>query len=771
MEQMTYGIEQIIKKKGSCSEWLSESSALVLENKSLISESHLSQNGSSSCRHKFQNMEGNISKEPPLQPIYHSIHPSKHPSSLLSTKPKPTKEDFKTPGFVNERVRALSVSNKSAAFNPLTQSVGSVQGFLSGLSSKHSGKLSIDTSSFSGYSTVGKFSRGENHRASYNDKKSAKMSMFTSKSSKRLEHYLDCGQENKWYSTGDSDSDSNHGNGKSKRPDGGSNGFILGKKYQQHHQSSSSLDLDLDATSTIRNQDRSCNDRRLTPLLHREFGSQGSIDIIGKYSDDSNPEFVKEYQQYKRGSDPTSAPQASSPKPRPKRLTSKLWGDKDRPSIFRKLKSSKGDGSKDDESFSREAKARKDKEDAKGDGSKQLYSSISSVTGNDESLSWTPSHSHKSSSRVTSLLCTSNYNANTSFSSTYAKTDQNELQEMGSIELLADSRLSSIQNKGVQKTKSNSTKTSSCDSVRTDNDVANEDPDESPSGSSKQINNKLNKSKSKNSSTQGSVLNSDSHSKNSNNSNLRNPSDSCKSEENSSTGNEDELCFPSSPYVYQPGFAHHDVKSMSAILLPEHLQVILSGGRNTITGATAAAIAHSNMSNSSSSHSLYNNEAEAEGSTSSETLVNVDNIEQGDGRSNSVLQSCPYFCNELGGENDRNVALTKESAVTASLLSKCAPETSQEDSQSLNSLFISKNPWQYLHRPTSAATAGVLEPVADWLTLPNIENSERKEDEKEQPKGVFKQEMCTYAKSAIKVEEFDSGASYYKTYFCGHGKL
>lgn len=190
---------------------------------------------------------------------------------------------------------------------------------------------------------------------------------------------------------------------------------------------------------------------------------------------------------------------------------------------------------------------------------------------------------------------------------------------------------------------------------------------------------------------------------------------------------------------------------------------------------------------------------------------------------------CPYFCNELGGEGDRIIALTRDCSSSVLLLSTLtAPASSStttassttaspdEESGSrvlpskknqlvggstgLNQQYISNNPCQYLHRPASAATVGVLEPLQEGLMPPPLDSAGTVEATSSGVAsrseitsgaagkgtsssstlvnalapgfglGVMKQEMCPYVKTALRIEELDCGTAYYKTYFCGRGE-
>ena len=405
---------------------------LPLSNDSFTNNVHLATNGNdTSCSYQQQ----------------YNGHPSQHPSSLLSTRPRSirSKTAAGVGGYVSERVRVFSEKihsqpENSNNNNPLTQSLDFVLSSSSSASSSATSTLQKCSTSreFPGgmYSTPTMFSRGGDSsglRSSYNEKKSSKISMFTSgnkshkakseiitnssSSSKKYDkyHYHSSTKQHSLASAASGRTgavpDNEVGVWKTA-PSNSIDSYLYGKKYQFHHQSSSSLDLDLDhltaattstsaattsavATGKTDNLSlRKTSDkilfsheenggRKLTPFLHREYGSQGSIDIIGKYCDvddnyDSSGSGVSSYMSSQKQllyhnnqiqdisyisskSDnhhhhanppppPVTAPPPQSTttspqkQPRAKRLTSKLWGDKDLPSLFRKLRSSsKGD--------------------------------------------------------------------------------------------------------------------------------------------------------------------------------------------------------------------------------------------------------------------------------------------------------------------------------------------------------------------------------------------------------------------------------------------
>ncbi|CAG7815102.1 unnamed protein product [Allacma fusca] len=122
-------------------------------------------------------------------------------------------------------------------------------------------------------------------------------------------------------------------------------------------------------------------------------------------------------------------------------------------------------------------------------------------------------------------------------------------------------------------------------------------------------------------------------------------------------------------------FAHFDCQSVSAnISYVARLRNLLSKRRNTTTGASAASLGHRPVSTPPSAS--LNNIAGAPGAQLSLTndnasldLVPADDPDLGDGNSNNLILSCPYFRNEIGGEEERLVCLTRfKSTKPASVL-------------------------------------------------------------------------------------------------------
>lgn len=143
---------------------------------------------------------------------------------------------------------------------------------------------------------------------------------------------------------------------------------------------------------------------------------------------------------------------------------------------------------------------------------------------------------------------------------------------------------------------------------------------------------------------------------------------------------------------------------------------LLSKRRNTTTGASAASI------NSKPNYNLDLNNGE---------------LDNGDDRSNDLLLSCPYFRNELGGEEERQISLNRT--------------TADQTNQSNNA-----NRPIFMHKPNMTSGLALLEDA----------NEKR-----------WKLKCCPYQKlntintpnfeHLFLIENNDIGASYYRNHFYG----
>ncbi|XP_046813288.1 signal-induced proliferation-associated 1-like protein 2 isoform X1 [Vespa crabro] len=141
-------------------------------------------------------------------------------------------------------------------------------------------------------------------------------------------------------------------------------------------------------------------------------------------------------------------------------------------------------------------------------------------------------------------------------------------------------------------------------------------------------------------------------------------------------------------------FAHYDCQSLTANLgyAAKLRGILLARRRNTATGASAASTLRA--------------------STPDETPEE----DAGDGKGNDLLESCPFFRNEIGGEGEREVGLTRCPHVNG------------------------------VHRPALSYGVSVLEPL---------------------PCETLWKHTCPVQKRPLPIESVDEGAHYYRKYFLG----
>ncbi|XP_053693631.1 signal-induced proliferation-associated 1-like protein 1 isoform X2 [Sabethes cyaneus] len=153
-------------------------------------------------------------------------------------------------------------------------------------------------------------------------------------------------------------------------------------------------------------------------------------------------------------------------------------------------------------------------------------------------------------------------------------------------------------------------------------------------------------------------------------------------------------------------FAHFDCQSLTANLgyAAKLRGLLLARRRNTTTGASAAA--------------TY-------GTRSSTPDGDSIDEDYGDGQSNQLLDSCPFFRNEIGGEEEREVSLTRMQ----------------------NPLPVGQQQRRAIHRPLLAYGVSVLE-CGPSETL-------------------WKANTCPYQKGPRPIEQIDNGALYYRQFFFG----
>lgn len=198
-------------------------------------------------------------------------------------------------------------------------------------------------------------------------------------------------------------------------------------------------------------------------------------------------------------------------------------------------------------------------------------------------------------------------------------------------------------------------------------------------------------------------------------------------------------------------FAHHDCQSMSVNLgYAARLRGLLAQRRNTTTGASAASMAAASSSASASASSSgaagssgslpssgkgklksqmsYPPPAEVTPDASISSTA-PEEVDTGDGKSNALLLSCPFFRNELGGEPEWCVGV-----------SRCSSPQLQVPQQQNPSPTL-------LHRPVSTYGVSVLE-------FPS-------------GKSHWRHGICPYQKQPSVLERGDQGAFYYGNHFYG----
>ncbi|XP_073098302.1 signal-induced proliferation-associated 1-like protein 1 isoform X7 [Manis javanica] len=113
------------------------------------------------------------------------------------------------------------------------------------------------------------------------------------------------------------------------------------------------------------------------------------------------------------------------------------------------------------------------------------------------------------------------------------------------------------------------------------------------------------------------------------------------------------------PWTCPKCFAHYDVQSilfdLNEAIMNRH-NIIKR--RNTTTGASAAAVASLVSGPLSHSASFSSPMGSTEDLNSKGSL----SMDQGDDKSNELVMSCPYFRNEIGGEGERKISLSKSNS-------------------------------------------------------------------------------------------------------------
>ncbi|KAG9336502.1 hypothetical protein JZ751_002849 [Albula glossodonta] len=137
--------------------------------------------------------------------------------------------------------------------------------------------------------------------------------------------------------------------------------------------------------------------------------------------------------------------------------------------------------------------------------------------------------------------------------------------------------------------------------------------------------------------------------------------DSSRAGSDAEDGRSEDGAPPLKPWSCQKGFAHFDVQSILFDLNEvAHSRQTAVRRRNTTTGASAASAAAS--ASASSSLSSTHSGAYSSPSGSQEELSGKDGLgglDSGDDKSNELVLNCPCFRNEIGGEGERKISLSK----------------------------------------------------------------------------------------------------------------
>lgn len=151
-------------------------------------------------------------------------------------------------------------------------------------------------------------------------------------------------------------------------------------------------------------------------------------------------------------------------------------------------------------------------------------------------------------------------------------------------------------------------------------------------------------------------------------------------------------------------FAHYDCQSLTANLgyAAKLRGLLLARRRNTTTGASAAA--------------MYSTRSSTPDGDSADE-------DYGDGLNNELIENCPFFRNEVGGEEEREVSLTRMGQSGSNVQRRA------------------------IHRPTLAYGVSILEcPMNETL---------------------WNKQTCPYQKGSKPIEQVDNGAHYYRQHFYG----
>ncbi|KAL4656447.1 signal-induced proliferation-associated 1-like protein 1 isoform X2 [Arapaima gigas] len=133
--------------------------------------------------------------------------------------------------------------------------------------------------------------------------------------------------------------------------------------------------------------------------------------------------------------------------------------------------------------------------------------------------------------------------------------------------------------------------------------------------------------------------------------------DSSRAGSDAEDGKSEDGVSPPKPWTCQKGFAHYDVQSVLFDLneVVQSRQMAVKR-RNTTTGASAAAAASASSSLSSTHSGAYSSPCGSQEELSTKDSPSMD---VGDDKSNDLVLSCPCFRNEIGGEGERRITMSK----------------------------------------------------------------------------------------------------------------
>lgn len=194
-------------------------------------------------------------------------------------------------------------------------------------------------------------------------------------------------------------------------------------------------------------------------------------------------------------------------------------------------------------------------------------------------------------------------------------------------------------------------------------------------------------------------------------------------------------------------FAHYDVQSITANLsCAARLRNVLSRRRNTCTGASAAS------NNCAGGRGTPHGSTEDLGGSEDTGVTGNQSAptDTGDGKNNELILGCPYFRNELGGELERNISLTRIPSSRGyrrrfQNVDGGGP-TNNNNAMNGNSCGTDHTMKATFHRPNITCGLSVLEGASNTY---------------------LKGRDCPYQRHHWRIECVDQGALYYKQYFYG----